>query len=199
MLIWFLSGDIKIVQAEGTHYFGAGDIFLIPRHQPATIITHPKTANATKPWPCTSTAERLQAFYARNPRRSEQRGKPAKRAQFPQTPVLPESFLGSLIPYFDLKEALPLDIASLKMEEAIRIVRAIDGGIDDLLRRISARQEKLTWAKFMEKNFVFNMSLEEFATSSGTASGTYHRDFESLHYHPQNGLPKNAWSSPTTC
>ena len=42
MLIWFISGETKIVQAEGIYNFTAGDIFLIPRNQLATIINYPK-------------------------------------------------------------------------------------------------------------------------------------------------------------
>src|SRR5688572_3598889 len=38
MLIWFISGETKIVQAEAEYVFKAGDIFLIPRNGLATII-----------------------------------------------------------------------------------------------------------------------------------------------------------------
>ena len=36
MLVWFISGETKIIQADETHVFHAGDIFLIPRNQLAT-------------------------------------------------------------------------------------------------------------------------------------------------------------------
>jgi ethanolamine utilization protein EutQ (cupin superfamily) len=42
MLIWFISGETKIIQADTTYFFGQGDIFLIPRNQLATIINYPK-------------------------------------------------------------------------------------------------------------------------------------------------------------
>lgn len=176
MLIWFLSGDIKIVQADGTHYFGAGDIFLIPRHRPATIITHPKNGQCHKAVAMHLTAERLQTFYARNPAIPGNGENRQNVRSFHKHPLL-ESYLGSLIPYFDLKEALPPDIASLKMEEAIRIVRAIDGGIDDLLADFGT-PGKIDLGEFMEKNFVFNMSLEKFGYLTGRSLSTFKRDFK---------------------
>ena len=33
MLIWFISGETKIIQADETFVFGAGSTFLIPRNQ----------------------------------------------------------------------------------------------------------------------------------------------------------------------
>ena len=39
MLIWFISGETKIIQANASYVFGPGDIFLIPR------ILHIKVRN----------------------------------------------------------------------------------------------------------------------------------------------------------
>lgn len=53
MLIWFISGETKIVQADATYFFKKGDIFLIPRNQLATIINYPTNGQPHKPWLCT--------------------------------------------------------------------------------------------------------------------------------------------------
>ena len=37
MLVWFISGETRIIQAESTFSFKTGDIFLIPRNELATI------------------------------------------------------------------------------------------------------------------------------------------------------------------
>ena len=42
MLVWFISGETKIVQWDTTFHFSTGDIFLVPRNQLATIINYPK-------------------------------------------------------------------------------------------------------------------------------------------------------------
>lgn len=48
MLVWFISGETKIIQADAEYIFGPGDIFLIPRNQIATIINYPKTVSPIK-------------------------------------------------------------------------------------------------------------------------------------------------------
>jgi ethanolamine utilization protein EutQ (cupin superfamily) len=52
MLIWFISGETKIVQVDRTYFFRKGDIFLIPRNQLATLLTIQKTGSPTKPLSC---------------------------------------------------------------------------------------------------------------------------------------------------
>ncbi len=62
MLIWFISGETRIVQPDGTRVFKAGDIFLIPRNQLATIINYPKDGQPHKTVVMHLTADRLKRF-----------------------------------------------------------------------------------------------------------------------------------------
>src|SRR6188768_2652080 len=64
MLVWFISGETKIVQADATYYFKKGDIFLIPRNQLATIINYPKDGQAHRTVVMHLSVERLRDFYA---------------------------------------------------------------------------------------------------------------------------------------
>ncbi len=126
MLIWFISGETKIVQAEATYVFKAGDIFLIPRNQLATIINYPKDDLPHKTVVMHLSTSRLRDFYVN----LNVKPKPLisqKIHRFNNHPLL-ESCLASLIPYFEV-ENLPENIASLKITEAISILRAIDKGI----------------------------------------------------------------------
>lgn len=175
MLIWFISGETKIVQADATFFFGAGDIFLIPRNQLATIINYPKNGLPHKTVVMHLTSERLRDFYARQ---KPDIGNGVKRESirsFGKHPLL-ESCLASLIPYFDLKETLPENIASLKIEEAVSILRTIDKDIDDVLANFEA-PGKINLVEFMEKNFMFNMTLEKFGYLTGRSLTTFKRDF----------------------
>ncbi|WP_341839755.1 hypothetical protein [Chitinophaga caseinilytica] len=56
---------------------------------------------------------------------------------------------------------LPEDIASLKITEAISILRTIDSSVDKVLANFE-EPGKIDLADFMEKNFMFNMPLEKF-------------------------------------
>jgi hypothetical protein len=72
-----------------------------------------------------------------------------------------DSFFASLLPYFDLAKELPDNILSVKLEEAVTILRHVDACIDALLADFS-EPGKINLADFMEKNYMFNMTLEEF-------------------------------------
>lgn len=174
MLIWFISGETKIVQAEGTYMFGAGDIFLIPRNQLATIINYPKDGLPHKTVVMHLTTERLRDYYTKlnvHPVVSAYQ----KIRQYKDHPLL-QSCLASLVPYFDITE-LPADIATLKITEAVSILRAIDKDIDNVLANFE-EPGKIDLAGYMEQNFMFNMPIEKFGYLTGRSLTTFKRDFK---------------------
>lgn len=178
MLVWFISGETKIIQASHSYLFKSGDIFLIPRNQLATIINYPKDGLPHKSVVMHLSIERLRAFYA------SLNVKPKilaaqKIRSFDKHPLL-ESCLASLIPYFDMQEKFPENIASLKIMEAISILRTIDQTIDNILANFEA-PHKIELAEFMEKNFMFNMPLEKFSYLTGRSLTTFKRDFNTIY------------------
>ena len=177
MLIWFISGETKIVQPDGTRVFRAGDIFLIPRNQLATIINYPKDGLPHKTVVMHLTTERLKRFY------DNIHFKPAAAPQprimsFEAHPLL-KSCLASLIPYFEMKEPFPEDIASLKITEAITILRSIDKRIDAVLGNFE-EPGKIDLLGFMERNYMFNMPMEKFGYLTGRSLTTFKRDFKKI-------------------
>jgi AraC family transcriptional regulator, exoenzyme S synthesis regulatory protein ExsA len=174
MLVWFISGETKIVQADATYVFRKGDIFLIPRNQLATIINYPKDGNPHKTVVMHLSVERLREFYInRNVKPTAL--KSPKIFSFNNHPLL-ESCLTSLIPYFDMKD-IPADIASLKITEAISILRTLDKEIDNVLANFE-EPGKINLIDYMEKNFMFNLPLEKFGYLTGRSLTTFKRDFK---------------------
>lgn len=187
MLIWFISGETKIIQAATTYIFKEGDIFLIPRHQLATIINYPKDGKPHKTVVMHLSTSRLNDFYAKLNLKVKTI-EPQKIYHFNNHPLL-ASCLASLIPYFEMKE-LPKDIASLKIIEAISILRAIDKSIDHVLANFE-EPGKIALASYMEKNFMFNLPLEKFGYLTGRSLTTFKRDFRKLYNTtPQRWLTK---------
>lgn len=173
MLIWFISGETKIVQADAVYLFKKGDIFLIPRNQLATIINYPKDGQPHKTVVMHLSTARLQDFYAKlniKPKVLESQ----KILCYNDHPLL-ESCLSSLIPYFEMKD-LPEDIASLKITEAISILRTIDKRIDNVLANFE-EPGKIDLVSYMERNFMFNLPLEKFSYLTGRSLTTFKRDF----------------------
>ncbi|MDW8848511.1 helix-turn-helix domain-containing protein [Flavobacterium sp. MMLR14_040] len=173
MLVWFISGETKIVQADTIHIFKKGDIFLIPRNQLATIINYPKDGEPHKTVVMHLTTSRLKDFYANLDIKPKTSISP-KINYYNNHPLL-ESCLTSLIPYFDMKE-LPEDIASLKITEAITILRTIDKEIDTILANFE-EPGKIDLVHFMERNFMFNMPLDRLGYLTGRSLSTFNRDF----------------------
>ncbi len=175
MLIWFISGETKIVKAEGTYLFHPGDIFLIPRNQMATIILHPKDDLPHQSVAMHLSTERLKRFYIDLD--VKQKFSPVRKIlRFNNHPLL-ESCLASLIPYFDMEGTFPEDIAALKITEAISILRIIDTSVDRLLANFE-QPGKADLISFMEKNYMFNMPLEKFGYLTGRSLTTFKRDFQ---------------------
>jgi AraC family transcriptional regulator, exoenzyme S synthesis regulatory protein ExsA len=187
MLIWFISGETKIVQADATYIFKKGDIFLIPRNQLATIINYPVDGQPHKTVVMHLTTSRLKNFYS-NLDVKTQTMLSSKIYAFNNHPLL-ESCLASLIPYFEMNE-LPENIAALKITEAISILRTIDKRIDNVLACFE-EPGKIDLAGYMEKNFMFNLSLEKFGYLTGRSLTTFKRDFTKVfNTTPQRWLTK---------
>jgi AraC-like DNA-binding protein len=175
MLIWFISGETRIVQSEATHTFKTGDIFLIPRNKPATIINYPKDGLPHKTVVMLLTAKILRDFYG--PVNVKTKATPIPGIRSYNNHPLLESCLASVIPYFDMKEPLPENLALLKITEAISILRTIDPDIDSVLANFED-PHKVELVSFMEKNYMFNMPVEKFGYLTGRSLTTFKRDFK---------------------
>lgn len=188
MLIWFISGETKIIQADATFVFKTGDIFLIPRNQLATIINYPKNGQPHKTVVMHLSVERLKRFYANIDIEMKYYSN-QKIFSFSNNPLL-ESCLKSLMPYFDIEGEFPENIASLKITEAISILREVDKRVDSVLANFDV-PGKLDLVHFMERNFMFNMPMEKFGYLTGRSLSTFNRDFKKLfNTTPQNWLTK---------
>lgn len=175
MLVWFISGETKIVQADSSYVFKAGDIFLIPRNQLATIINYPKDGLPHKTVVMHLTTARLRDFYSSLNIKPKASVSHSIRS-FADHPLL-QSCLASLIPYFELQGEFPENIAALKIKEAISILRVIDADIDSVLANFE-EPGKIDLVSFMEKNFMFNMPMEKFGYLTGRSLSTFNRDFK---------------------
>lgn len=175
-LVWFLSGEAKIVQADITHIFGPGDIILFPRYQLATFINYPKNGLSFQSVVLNLTINRLKDFYIKHEFNRNKSSYQSKIVSLKKHPLL-DSFLASLMPYFEMRDVLPENIAANKAEEAINILRTIEPDIDNLLANFEM-PGKINITDFMEKNFMFNMTLDKFAHLTGRSLTTFKRDFQ---------------------
>lgn len=188
MLIWFMSGETKIIQAGASYVFGAGDIFLIPRNRVTTVINYPKDGLPHKTVAMHLTEPMLREFYAKLDVKATA-AIPDKIYHFRNHPLL-QSCLSSLVPYFELKDNFPKEIGTLKLVEALTILRTIDSGVDSFLTNFD-EPGKIDLARFMENHFMFNLPLEKFGYLTGRSLSTFNRDFrKTFNATPQKWLTK---------
>ena len=186
MLIWFISGETKIVQAEATHTFKAGDIFLIPRNKPSTIINYPKDGLPHKTVVMLLTTNILRDFYRTINVKTKPAPVPGIRS-YSNHPLL-SSCLASVVPYFEMKDPFPENLALLKITEAISVLRTIDESIDSILANFD-EPGKAELVSFMEKNYMFNMPMEKFGYLTGRSLTSFKRDFKkAFNISPQRWL-----------
>jgi len=177
LLVWIISGETKIIQADKTYVFQAGDTLLFPRHQLVKVLSYSKDGLPHKSVAMHLTSDWLKDFYTRNKIQVRQLQVPHFHT-FGRHPLL-QSCLASLIHYFDLEETLPENLASLKIEEAVNILRVIDPNIDQELASFED-PGKIDLSGFMEKNYMFNMPLNKFGYLTGRSLTTFKRDFKKV-------------------
>lgn len=104
-ILKILSGEMRVVQADRSYTFGAGDIILFPRNTLATVIKYPKDDRPYRSVLLYIRSERLQTYYAKNnfPGKQQQ----DLGIQTFKAHQLFESFFASLLPYLEMDSILP--------------------------------------------------------------------------------------------
>jgi AraC-like DNA-binding protein len=173
-LVRIISGEMNVTQGDYSYTFVAGDTLLLPRNQLSMVTKKPRDGRYFKSVMMTFTTDRLKALYASDRFRSLKPHTHKIRA-FQNHPLL-ESVFASLEPYFELTSELPETIISLKLGETLAILRTLDSEIDELLSDFS-EPGKLDLTNFMEKHFMFNLTMDKFGHLTGRSLNTFKRDF----------------------
>jgi len=172
-LVHVISGEVRVAAVDRSYRFFADDTILFPRNQLGRMSKLPLNGQPCMVVSVIFRNERLKQYYEdidpRVPRNIEP-------VVFSDHPLL-QSLFNSLQPYFKLADALPTDIAGFKVDEAIRVLRAINGEVDGLLGYFES-PGKLDLISFMEQNFRFNLPLEKFGYLTGRSLTTFKKDFK---------------------
>jgi AraC-like DNA-binding protein len=186
VLTRIVSGESRVVHADRTYVFEAGSTLLVPRNQLGKVTKCPKDGEPYKSITIFFTQGFLQRYYTSHKAVRPPQEMP-KMIGFNKHPLL-ESLFDSMLPYFTFSGELPADVAAIKVEEAITILRAIDQNVDSILGHF-ADPGKIDLADFMEKNYRFNMALEKFGYLTGRSLSTFKRDFKRIfNVSPQSWL-----------
>lgn len=90
-----------------------------------------------------------------------------------------KGFFDSLLPYFRSNFPLTAGMAKLKTEEAIELVLRNNSGLKNLLFNYH-EPFKIDLEAFMGQNYIYNITIAEFARLSGRSLATFKRDFKKV-------------------
>ncbi|MBO9204477.1 helix-turn-helix transcriptional regulator [Niastella sp. MAH-29] len=96
-----------------------------------------------------------------------------------ETNALVRNFVNSLEPYYKGAEKLDPDFADVKREELLIILLKQNPAWAQVFFNFSIPQ-RIDLAAFMNKNFRFNIKLEQFAFLTGRSLSTFKRDFNKI-------------------
>ena len=188
-IVRVLSGELKVIQSDKTYVFAAGDTHLFPRNRLATLIKSEKDGIPYKAIIVKLTKAVLREFYEHKKIEVIPGFKSDEIFPLPGNLLL-DSFFDSMLPYFDLDYKLPQELSTLKIQEAITILRSIHKDIDNILSDFS-EPHKINLTEFMERNYMFNMSIEKFSYLTGRSLTTFKRDFKkAFNTTPQKWMTK---------
>jgi AraC-like DNA-binding protein len=174
-IVRVLSGELKVIQANTTYVFLAGETFLFPRNRLATLLTSEKDGLPYQSIIVKLTQDVLRNFYEQK-KNQITLSKSDNIIPLPKSPLL-DSFFDSMLPYFNLEYKLPEELSQLKIQEAVTVLRTIEKDVDQILSDFS-EPHKINLVEFMERNYMFNMPIEKFGYLTGRSLTTFKRDFK---------------------
>jgi len=174
-LVYIFAGTLDIAYADQSCRFEAGAAVIIPRNEVGRLIKQPVNDEPFRSVSILFPMETLRKFYAsRSVNQAE--GKWAGHLEVNRHPLL-ESFFQSLVPYFNLRDELPPDLAEIRINECLTLLDNYDPRIRRILAALN-EPGKVDLVEFMERNFMFNLPLEKFSYLTGRSLTTFKRDFK---------------------
>jgi len=176
-LVYIFAGTLEITYADRSFRFGPGAVVIIPKNELGRLLKMPANDEPFRSVSLLFPMETLQSFYRSRPF-NQADGKWVGHMEVNRHPLL-ESFFQSLMPYFNLQDELPPDLAEIKINECLTLL----DNFDPRIRRILVALHdpgKVDLVEFMERNFMFNLSLEKFSYLTGRSLTTFKKDFKNI-------------------
>ncbi|WP_221390876.1 AraC family transcriptional regulator [Dyadobacter sp. NIV53] len=171
------SGKLVVAGIDITYIIEEGNTVLFSKNTLAKITKIPGVSTAFKSISIFFTQTFLQDFYTTHPV-PDKLPNVLKVRSMERHPLL-DSLFNSVLPYYELSETLPEELTEMKMREAMSIIRKIDKTAENIISDF-AEPGKIDLAGFMQKNFSYNISNDQFAFLTGRSLAAYKRDFQNI-------------------
>ena len=174
MLMHVYAGKFTITTAVKSYEILTGQTVLFYKNQLAKFTKESNGDIDFKAVTIFFTKPFLQQFYENTPAHQ-------KISDFKVLYIAPHVLLSNLFEsfslYSNLEDALiSEELTILKVRETLTVIRMLSKNVDMLLSDFS-EPYKIDLADFMQKNFMFNISISRFAYLTGRSLATFKRDF----------------------
>ncbi len=174
-----ISGVMEIFTPDGTIFLEPGTIGIMRKNTLLKTKKHPsQDGKPFKSFSIFLTDDELQSFAMKNNIPPQERFTGSTLVEIPKQGLF-SGFFQSVIPYFDQPDYFSSKIAALKTEEAIELLLQFDQSFLGFLFDFS-EPFKIDLEAFMQKNYLFNIPMKEFARLSGRSLSTFKRDFSKV-------------------
>ncbi|MGG1922593.1 AraC family transcriptional regulator [Chryseobacterium cucumeris] len=173
-----ISGETHAFHEQGKTVIKENTVVLVRKNQLIRTIKYPSANEKYQFISITLDDETLRQYATEN--------RIAANTPFPGNQQLffePDDFFGSyfasLIPYINKTKEIPPKLAALKVKEAIELLLLSNPDFKNLLFDFSG-PHKIDLAEFMNKNYMFNVSVDAFARLTGRSLSGFKRDFSKI-------------------
>lgn len=188
-LIYVYAGELQVDENNKQTRIHGGQCVFIRRDNRVTMTKQPKGEEQFKAIFMVLTRNFLREFF-QTMNRSEL---PLEVARFkqslvklPKTPDI-ESLFQSMTPYFDSSIKPTEQLMKLKMQEAVYSLLNIDKNFYSCLFDFT-EPWKIDIIDFLEKNYMYDFSVEDIAVYTGRSLAAFKRDFKKI-----SPLPPQKW------
>ena len=175
-----ISGVMEIFTPDGTIFLEPGSIGIMRKNTLLKTKKHPSLDG--KPFKSISlflTEEELKSFALKNSIPVQERFTGDPLFEIPKEGLF-SGFFQSLIPYFDQPDYFTPKIAELKTNETIELLLQLNTSFFRAYLFDFSEPHKIDLEGFMQRNFLFNIPIAEFARLTGRSLSTFKRDFSKV-------------------
>jgi AraC-like DNA-binding protein len=173
-LVHVFDGELRVHNGTAEKIYHSGATVLIPRNYLCRLTKYPMDGKPFKSISVLFPEEQIRKHF--EPFSGK---KPAGHLAITTHPLL-ESLFGSLLPYFSMHEELPADLAMIKIDETLTILKKVDKQTSEVLATFD-EPGKIDLGEYMEQHFMYNLPLEKFGHLTGRSLTTFKKDFKHIY------------------
>lgn len=173
-----MSGEMHIITNEGIKIFNEGSLLLICRNQLLKSINIPSPDGEFKSFNIFIDQAFLRKYSTENKIEPADKYTGDRMKMLPSDPFL-KGYFESLMPYFNYPEQLKKGLGDLKTKEAVELLLQLEPELKDFLFDFS-EPNKVDLETYMNENYMYNVSIAQFAKLTGRSLAGFKRDFTKI-------------------